>query len=66
VHLLGTQKYRQANKVDLGMLIAQNQLIGDTLSKSEPAFNEKKMPVQTSKFWLINALFSEIILRMWL
>jgi hypothetical protein len=56
----GLKKYRQANRVDIGLLIAQNQpVIGDTLSKSESVFNEKKMLVQASTFWLLNVLFSD-------
>jgi hypothetical protein len=57
VLLLGTQKYRQANWVDLGLLIAQNQLIGNALSKSQSVFQDKKTLLQASKFRLLNVLF---------
>jgi hypothetical protein len=53
--------YRQANRVEeLGLLIAQSQLIGDALSKSESVFYEKKTLVQASKFHLLlDVLFSD-------
>jgi hypothetical protein len=54
----GFKNSRQANRVGLSLLIAKNQLIGDALSKSELAFNEKKTLVQASKFWLLNVFFS--------
>jgi hypothetical protein len=55
------KKYREVNRVELGLLIVQNQcqLIGDTLSKSESAFYEKKSLVQASKFHVLHVFFSD-------
>jgi hypothetical protein len=55
----GLKKYRGANRMDIGQLIAQHQLVGYALSKAEDAFNDKKTLLQASKFRLLNVLFSE-------
>jgi hypothetical protein len=52
------KEYRQANRVKLGLLIAQNQLIGNALAKSESMFYEKKTLHQASKVCLLNVLLS--------
>jgi hypothetical protein len=43
--------------VELGLLIAQNQQIGEALFKSDSVFYEKKTLVQALEFRLLNVLF---------